>query len=426
MADPSADGTRLESTQLAVDELRKALKLKTGDPVRYSVSSQAVFTRFVTLPPLDVDQLEQIVGFEAQQQIPFPIEDAVWDFQTLGNPDDIEVEVVLVAVKASDLAQIDNTIRSNGFETKTVDLAPMALYNAYRYNYPDIDQPVLLVDIGARTTNLIYVEGAKLFVRTVPFGGREITQAIAKEFDVTFQEAEERKIQDGFVALGGGYADHEDPEIAAMSKVIRNASTRLHSEIVRTNNFYRSNQSGTPPTMVFLCGAGAGLPYLNEFLQEKLKLQVQYFDSLRNVILGKRIDEAALKPNAHALGELVGLGLRGVGECPMELDLVPRLVQRERNITKKAPFLWIAGFAAAVMMGASGFWFQRAAAYADDQATTLDEDVSDSKGSQDKFLIKKSASIRFASAAIRITKHLSVGFTGSRPSRRSMVRWSTT
>ena len=375
LADPAADSARLDQTKMSLGQIAKALKIRKQS-VRYALSTQSVFTRFVTLPPLEFDQIDQIVGFEAQQQIPFPIEEAVWDYQTLGDPDDIEVEVVLVAIKANELTAINDTVRGNGLETGAVDLAPFALFNAFRYNYPDVDHPVVLIDIGARTTNLIYVEGNKVFVRSINVGGREITQAISKEFDISFQEAEERKIQDGFVALGGGFADHDDPEISAMSKVIRNASTRLHSEIVRTNNFYRSNQNGNAPTMAFLCGAGAGLPYLNEFFQEKLKIPVEYFNSLRNVRLGKRVDEPTVTNNAHALGELVGLGLRGLGNCPMELDLVPTIVQRERAIAKRAPFLWLASVCSAVMIAASGFWFQRAAVFAESEASGITEKVA--------------------------------------------------
>lgn len=375
LADPSSDSTRLEQTQRALADLSKTLRI-SKKPVRYAVSSHSVFTRFAKLPPLDMDQLEQIVGFEAQQQVPFPIEEAVWDYQTLGQDGDIDVEVVLVAIKAEDLEQIDSAVRANGLATQNVDLAPMALYNAFRYNYPDVNQCVVLIDIGARSTNLIYVEGNKIFVRIINVGGREITQAIAKEFGIAFQEAEERKIRDGFVALGGAYADHEDPEIAAMSKVIRQALTRLHSEVVRTNTFYRNNQGGSDPAVAFLCGAGSGLPYLDEFFREKLKIHVEYFNPFRNVRLTGKVDEARVRANSHALGELVGLALRGLGNTPVELDLIPRTVQRERTLKKRAPYFWLAGISAALTLASSGLWFQKAAELANGKVEGLQSEVN--------------------------------------------------
>ena len=373
LSDPAADATRLDQCQSGVGELAKSLKV--SGPAHYAVSSQTVFTRFVKLPPLDVDQLEQIVGFEAQQQVPFPLTEAVWDYQTLGSEGDIEIEVVLVAIKSEELQSINDVVRSNGFETGKVDLAPLALYNAFRYNYPDVDQTVLLIDIGARSTNLIYIEGTKFFVRSINAGARDVSQAIAKEFGISFLEAESRKNQDGFVALGGSYADHEDPEIAGMSKVIRNSLTRLHSEVIRTNNFYRSNQGGAAPTVAFLCGVGSGLPYLNEFFQEKLKLPVEYFNALRNVDLGRNVSPAVAE-QAHALGELVGLGLRGAGDCPVEIDLTPRLVVRERMVARRAGLFWMAGLSVAILLGSLGFYYQRAAAFAQEHGASVAQEVT--------------------------------------------------
>ena len=133
-----------------------------------------------------------------------------------------------------------------------VDVAPMALYNAFRYNYADVQGCSLLIDIGARTTNLIFVEPNKVFSRSIPIGGTTFTANIAKEFSEPFGAAEERKRSDGFVSLGGSYAEPSDPEIARVSKIIRNSMTRLHAEITRSISFYRAQQGGSP--------AAAGVP----------------------------------------------------------------------------------------------------------------------------------------------------------------------
>ena len=87
-----------------------------------------------------------------------------------------------------------------------------------------------------------------MFTRSIPVGGAATTSAIASEFNMPFADAEERKKQDGFVSLGGAYAEHEDPGIAAMSKVIRNTMTRLHSEIARTTSAYRQAGGSAPVT----------------------------------------------------------------------------------------------------------------------------------------------------------------------------------
>src|SRR5579862_748199 len=80
MADPSADATRLSQAKLLIEEIRKDLQLK-GGKVNYAISGQSVFTRFVKLPNVAQDQIEQIIGYEAQQNVPFPIDEVVWGYQ---------------------------------------------------------------------------------------------------------------------------------------------------------------------------------------------------------------------------------------------------------------------------------------------------------------------------------------------------------
>jgi len=359
VADPAVDDQHLTYLDGAVKEVAGALQLK-GRALRYSISSQPVFVRFVTLPPLDIDQVDQIVEFEAQQNVPFPINEVVWNYQLMGVPDDPEVEVMLAAIKSDELAEIDDVVAASGVKTKSVEVAPMALFNAFRYNYSDLSETTLMIDIGARTTNLIYVEDGKAFIRTIKIGGADITKAIAKEFGVSFEEAEQRKIADGFVALGGPYADHDDPVVAGISKVIRNTLTRLHSEIMRTTNFYRSQQGGSAPQLGLLCGGTAGLPYIRDFFAEKLNITIDYFNALRNVSIAPGGNAEAATSNAHCLGELVGGALRDVTACPIELDLVPESVKEASVVAAKKPFLWVATFVLALALGAVGLYYKKA------------------------------------------------------------------
>ena len=134
-----------------------------------------------------------------------------------------DTEVALVAIKADMLNQINTQVEEAGFRAETVDVAPMALLNAFRFNYPDIKEPCMLIDIGARTTNLVFSEPGRIFARSLPIGGAAVTSAIAKEFQVPFDIAEEKKRRDAFVALGGAYAEHSDPNLAAMARVARSS-----------------------------------------------------------------------------------------------------------------------------------------------------------------------------------------------------------
>jgi type IV pilus assembly protein PilM len=245
--------------------------------------------------------------------------------------------------------------------TTVVDVSPMALYNAYRYNYSDLTGCSLIIDIGARTTNLIFIEPKKVFSRSIPIGGTKITEAIAKDFNEPFGAAEERKKREGFVSLGGAYADPDDPDIARVSKMIRNSMTRLHAEISRSISFYRSQQHGSAPVRIFLCGGSSGLSYMREFFQEKLQLPVEFFNPLRNVSVSPNLNLEEIGRQAHTLGELVGLALRGISDCPMELNLRPVTVVKRHRLAEQRPYFITAGLCLLLALAGGWLYFMRAA-----------------------------------------------------------------
>jgi len=374
--DPGEEGGRAGQGAAALKEIVSALKIK-GAKTNYVVSSFPVLLKFASLPALDGSQVDQIVEFEAQQQVPYPINEVVWGYQLMGDPDDVEVEVALAAVKSDELSEIDNLVLGAGLKSRGAEIAPAALYNGLRFNYSDIEDTTLLVDIGARTTDMIFMEGKKLFIRTVKIGGADITRALSKEFGTDFVSADYRKVVDGFVALGGPYADHEDPEIAGISKVVRNSLTRLHSEIMRTINFYRSQQGGSAPAFVLLSGATAGLPFIREFFAEKLNLPVDHFNPFRNVTVAKGATADLVGANAHQYGELVGSALAQVGEVPLRIDLLPESVQKIRELDRRKPALILAVAALAAFLSGLGFFFAKGAQIADAKAATVDGVASD-------------------------------------------------
>jgi type IV pilus assembly protein PilM len=371
LADPTADATRLPQTKLLVQEMVAGLKQK-GSKVNYSVSAQSVFTRFVKLPSVGEEQVDQIVTFEAQQNVPYPIDEVVWDYQLVDSGESSQVEVVIVAVKSDLLDEINDAVEHSTLQTTIVDVAPMALYNAFRYNYSDVEGCSLIIDIGSRTTNLIFIEPHKVFSRSIPNGGSTITGAIAKEFQEPFAVAEERKKRDGFVGLGGSYADPDDEDVARTSKAIRNAMTRLHAEIARSISFYRSQQGGTAPQHVFLSGGSASLPYMREFFTEKLQLPVEYFNAMRNVTVTGGLNVEEIGRKAHTLGELVGLALRGASNCPMELNLRPVRVVRRHELARRRPFLVLAGLCLLAVLAGWSLYFNRAAELTAEVAAQLE------------------------------------------------------
>jgi len=343
MADPALDAARVGQTRIAIAELAQRLNV-SGGQVRYAIAGQAVFTRFVKLPPIQQDNIEQLVTFEAQQHVPFPLNEVVWDYELIEGGAD--KEAVIVAIKSDALDEVNSAVNDGGLETCEVDVAPMALCNAFRDEYGKMDETVLLIDIGAKTSDLIYFEGGRFFTRSIPIGGMSITAAIAKEYGVPFAEAEKQKVTNGLVALGGGHTEQLDEAVAALAMVIRNAMSRLPAEIARTTNYYRSQHGGSAPRRVMIAGGGVNLPYTLEFFQEKLNLPVEYFNPVRHLTLSKEVDPSVIQREGHTMGELIGLGLRGIGKSAIHIDLVPSVVEQARTEERRKPVL----IAAAVIL----------------------------------------------------------------------------
>ena len=397
VADPAMDASKNSQTRIAIADL--AQRLKVGKvKARYAISGQSVFTRFVKLPPLQDDNIEQLVTFEAQQHVPFPLAEVVWDYELIEGSQ--EKEVVIVAIKSDALDEINLAVNDAGLGTSEVDVAPMAIYNAFRATYGNPEEPILLIDIGAKTSNLLYIEGRRFFTRSIAIGGSAVTAAIAKEYGVSFMDAEHQKVTNGLVALGGGHTEQLDESVAALAMVIRNALTRLPAEIARTTNYYRSQHSGSAPRRIILAGGGANLPYTLEFFQEKLNLPVEYFNPVRNVTIGKGVDAAVVQREGHLMGELVGLGLRGIGKSAINIDLVPAIVELSRAADKRKPFLITA---AAVLLGGMAAWatFQNVAASKATEEAQLMSDQRDSLApikSEIDQLFKKETALRQVAA----------------------------
>jgi type IV pilus assembly protein PilM len=364
-----------------IREILNELGIKSAN-VNYAVAGQSVFARFVKLPSVEEEKIDRIIAFEAQQNVPFPIDEVVWDYQLVGGGADEQLQVVLVAIKSDLLEGINAAVEAAGLRPRVIGVANMGLYNAFRYNYSDVTDSSLVVDIGARTTNLLFIEPGKIFSRSVPIGGSSITTALAREFNEPFAAAETRKRESGFVSLGGAYADPADVDIARMSKIIRSTMTRLHAEIMRSISHYRSQQQGKAPARIYLCGGSSGMPYMREFFQEKLQVPIEFFNPVRNVAIANEADARQIARSAHLLGELVGLGLRAVASCPMELNLRPASVIRAHEVERRRPFL--IGAATCVIAALLGwsFFFMHAAGILSAAKEQVDAKVATFRGFQ--------------------------------------------
>jgi type IV pilus assembly protein PilM len=309
-----------------------------------------VFSKFVKLPPVDTSKVTQIIRYEAQQNVPFPLDEVVWDYQILGTSATNELEVLLVAVKSEIIEGLFRVAEGAGLHMKLVDASPAALCNAFRYNYGDLEGCTMLLDIGAKTSNLLFFEKGKVYSRSINIGANSITQDFANEAKLKFPEAERIKIEKGSVSLGGAYEEPEDPQAAAIAKIARQVMTRLHIQVNQTIQFFRGQQGGTAPQRLFLSGGASIMPYTAQFFAEKLNVPVEYFNPFRNIEIDPGLDLEELSKYAHSYGEVVGLGLRDLAHCPVELNLMPKSSLQRQEFGSKKPYLVASVFSLALVV----------------------------------------------------------------------------
>ena len=366
--------TREAAILKALQEMLSEMGIKSRN-VNVCAPGFHVFSKFVKLPPVDAGKVTQIIQYEAQQNVPFPLEEVVWDYQILGSTASGELEVLLVAIKADVVEGLFRVTESTGLRLQLTDVSPAALCNAFRYNYGDLEDCTMLLDIGAKTSNLLFFEKGKVFSRSINLGANSITQDFANESKLKFEAAEKLKIEEGFVSLGGAYEEPENAHQAAISKIARQFMTRLHIQVNQTMQFYRGQQGGSAPVRLFLSGGASVMPYTPQFFAEKLNVPVEYFNPLRNVERDPSINLEELARVAHSLGEVVGLGLRNLAHCPVELNLMPESTLRWQSFNQKKPYFIATVFSLVAVIAAMGLLFEKLAGVKNDVLEAVKKDV---------------------------------------------------
>src|SRR5690606_10559472 len=214
-----------------------------GDKVAISVSGQAGLARFIKLPPVESKKIPDLVKFEARQQIPFPLEGVIWDYQQLpgGTVEEgfsLETEVGLFAMKREQVDRELAPFDKAGIELDVVQLTPLCLYNFAAFDMlPKVDYDpnspppsVAIVSMGTETTDLVITNGYRVWQRSIPIGGNHFTKQLTKELKMTFAKAEHLK-------RNVRQAENPKAIITAMSPVFKD----LVSELQRSIGFFRNN-----------------------------------------------------------------------------------------------------------------------------------------------------------------------------------------
>ena len=347
--DWDAEGSAEAVLVPALRGLAQSAGIKPG-PLALALNGQMVFPRFTKFPTVPADKLEELVQYEVEQEVPFPVDEIVCDHQFLGQTAEGDTAAMIVAAKLDQVTKVTDAVVAAGFTPVVIDVGPMAVLNALKRSYPGLPGGTVVLDIGAKTTSLVLVENEKIYLRSIPVAGNAITKEIAQAFGCSMEEAEILKKERGYVALGGVTEDAD--EISdRVSKIVRTVLTRLHAEILRSINFYRSQQGGSAPSRMFLTGGSAVLPQIDEFFHETLKIDVDFLNPFGGVEFGPKIDQTALETDAFTLAESAGLALRATDGATLTINLMPPALVEQAKAIKRIPFLTVGALAVLAALG---------------------------------------------------------------------------
>ena len=310
--------------------------------------------------------LQQQLPIEAKQQLPFPLEELDWDYAVVGTDGD-QSQISLAAIKKDITADTLALLAECGVEPAAIDSGSMALGNLLIHAQGGTCAKVTaILSLGATATNLIIVNGTKIWVRTIPVTGASIVTSVAKVLDKP--EAEARRTMFSTINVA-----RPDAEADPATKNVQVALNRVVMEITRSLTFYRSQMGGERPEQMLVTGGYSTIPGLPAFLTEKLKMNVTPFAACACVPGGEAID-------AHLCGEAVGAALALAGRTACAINLLPKQIQWQQDFDRRKPLVLAAGYALAaafiilfavarVRKGA----FERAAGTAEERLSTVQQ-----------------------------------------------------
>jgi type IV pilus assembly protein PilM len=272
------------------------------------LSGHSVIVKKISLPEMTEAELEESIHWEAEQYIPFDIDDVNLDFQIVegGSSEEGKMDVLLVAAKKDKIDDYTDLLIQAGLQPTVVDLDAFALQNAWEINHEVVPgRNVALVNIGAGFTNIgVLRNGMTSFTRDISIGGNNYTDAIQKEFGMSAEQAERVKV---------GQEAGADPE--AVRRIMETVSENIAVEIQRSFDFFRATTADQDIHQILLSGGSARVKQLDAFLTQRLKIDVQVSNPFQNLKVNpKKFDAEYLAENAPAAAVAVGLALRKAGD----------------------------------------------------------------------------------------------------------------
>ncbi len=271
--------------------------------VATSVSGHSVIVKKISMASMPEEEIEAAVRNEAQQHIPFEMSDVNLDYQVLsGEEGGSQMDVLLVAVKKDKILNYTNALQLAGKQPVIVDIDAFALLNCYEFNYvPTSNSTVVLLNLGASVMNINIVKGTTpLFTRDVSVGGNQYTDALQKELDLSFDDAESLKLGH---RVGTVSEDAKTP-------ILQQVTELIVLEIQKTFDFFRASASGEHIERIYMAGGSSQIPGLIEELQREFSLPVETLNPFLRIDPPANASADLLEQHAPQLSVAVGLALR--------------------------------------------------------------------------------------------------------------------
>lgn len=280
-----------------------------GSDVSTALSGHSVIIKRINLQEMDDAALAESIKWEAEQYIPFDIEEVSLDYQRLGPGPENSMDVLLAAVKKEKIADYVDVIKQAGRTPKLVDIDIFCVQNAFELNYdvPAPNQIQALINVGASVTNIAVMQGAQpIFWRDISVGGNQYTEAIQKELSLSFDQAE--RLKKG--------QEVEGIPLSNAVPIIQSVSEEIGNEIQKTLDFFKATTVDAPVDRVMLSGGSSRVLGFTAYLNERFEAPVEVMDPLRSVAKGRELDLDRLDDVSPSLAVAVGLALRSLGDKP--------------------------------------------------------------------------------------------------------------
>lgn len=307
--------------------------------VGVGVSGQQSFARFIKLPPVEPSKIPEIVRFEAIQQIPFPLDDVEWSYQLFQEAESPDIEVGIFAMRKELINQHIKFFTDDDLNVQVVQMNPLAVYNAMYYD-SRIKGTTMIVDLGAENTDLVIADGETVWLRSIPIGGNNFTEALTKGFKVNFTKAEDLKRNASTSKYG-----------RQIMQAMRPMFAELVAEIQRSIGFYSSVHRESRISKVIALGSTFRLPGLQKYLQQNLQMDVERIDSLGAGMPSDPKLAATFSENLLSMPTAYGLALQVMNQGKIVSSLLPEKIRREKMWQQKTK--WFAAAAALFVVGAA-------------------------------------------------------------------------